>query len=233
VDATMLGLGVDRVDYTKGIPERFRGLERLFEQYPYFREKLTFVQIGAPSRTRIKRYQDLTIEVEQEADRINRRFRAGGWKPIVFLNKHHSHEQLQTYYREADFCLVTSLHDGMNLVSKEYIAARSDEQGALILSRFTGASHELTDALMVNPYDTNELAQAMNTALKMPADEKRARMQRMRATVKEHNVYRWAGNLISELAGVRLEVAASGGTSEQAESRNGHHLAALAARQAV
>lgn len=233
VDATMLGLGVDRVDYTKGIPERFRGLERLFEQYPYFREKLTFVQIGAPSRTRIKRYQDLTIEVEQEADRINRRFRAGGWKPIVFLNTHHSHQQIQTYYREADFCLVTSLHDGMNLVSKEYIAARSDEQGALILSRFTGASHELTDALMVNPYDTNELAQAMNTALKMPADEKRARMQRMRATVKEHNVYRWAGNLISELAGVRLEVAASGGTSEQAESRNGHHLAALAARQAV
>ena len=233
VDATMLGLGVDRVDYTKGIPERFRGLERLFEQYPYFREKLTFVQIGAPSRTRIKRYQDLTIEVEQEADRINRRFRAGGWKPIVFLNTHHSHQQIQTYYREADFCLVTSLHDGMNLVSKEYIAARSDEQGALILSRFTGASHELTDALMVNPYDTNELAQAMNTALKMPADEKRARMQRMRATVKEHNVYRWAGNLISELAGVRLEVAASGGTSEQAESRNGHHLAAHAARQAV
>jgi len=225
VEATMLGIGVDRVDYTKGIPERFRGLERLFELYPYFREKLTFVQIGAPSRTHIKRYQDLLVEVEQEADRINRRFRAGGWKPIVFLNKHHNHQQIQTYYREADFCLVTSLHDGMNLVAKEYIAARSDEQGALILSRFTGASHELTDALMVNPYDTNELAEAIHTAFKMSVDEKRERMQRMRATVKEHNVYRWAGNLIAELAGVRLETAASVAPHEYAHNGNGHLVA--------
>jgi trehalose 6-phosphate synthase len=222
LEATMLGIGVDRVDYTKGIPERFRGLERLFELYPYFREKLTFVQIGAPSRTHIKRYQDLMIEVGQEADRINRRFRAGGWKPIVFLNTHHNHQQIQTYYREADFCLVTSLHDGMNLVAKEYIAARSDEQGALILSRFTGASHELTDALVVNPYDTNELAEAIHTALEMPADEKRERMQRMRAVVKEHNVYRWAGNLIAELAGVRLEAPASAGQREYAQNGNGH-----------
>jgi trehalose 6-phosphate synthase len=172
------------------------------------------------------------IEVGQEADRINRRFRAGGWKPIVFLNTHHNHQQIQTYYREADFCLVTSLHDGMNLVAKEYIAARSDEQGALILSRFTGASHELTDALVVNPYDTNELAEAIHSALKMPADEKRARMQRMRATVKEHNVYRWAGNLIAELAGVRLETAAPVAPHEYAHNGNGH-LAAHAAPMEV
>jgi len=199
-----LGLGIDRVHYTKGIPERLRGVERLFDQYPEYRERFTFVQIGAPSRTRIKRYQDLTTEVEEEAERINRRFRTGGWRPIVFLNRHHSHAEIQPYYREADVCLVTSLHDGMNLVAKEYIAARHDGQGALILSRFAGASHELADALVVNPYDTDELAHAIHTALTMPPEERKARMQRMRAVVQENNVYRWAGDLIGELAAIRL-----------------------------
>jgi trehalose-6-phosphate synthase len=180
-----LGLGVDRVDYTKGIPERLRGVERLFDLYPAYREKFTFVQIGAPSRTHIKRYQDLTTEVEEEAERINRRFRNGAWRPIVFLNRHHSHAEIQPYYREADVCLVTSLHDGMNLVAKEYIAARHDGQGALILSRFTGASHELADALMVNPYDTDELAQAIHSALTMPLEERKVRMQRMRASSRK------------------------------------------------
>ena len=202
-------MGVDRIDYTKGIPERLRGVERFLEQHPTFRERFTFVQIGAPSRTHIKRYQDLTVEVEEEADRINRRFRAGAWKPIVFLKRNHSHAEILPYYREADVCLVTSLHDGMNLVAKEYVAARHDEQGTLILSRFAGASHELADALIVNPYDTDELAQAIHSALTMPPEEKRARMQRMRAVVKEHNVYRWAGNLIGELTGIRLETAAA------------------------
>jgi trehalose 6-phosphate synthase len=131
----------------------------------------------------------------------------------VFLNRHHSHEEIKPYYRAADFCLVTSLHDGMNLVAKEYIATRSDEQGSLILSRFTGASHELMDALVVNPYDTEELADAVHTALVMLPDEKRARMQRMRALVQEHNVYRWAGSLIGELAGIRLETVEPATTS--------------------
>jgi alpha,alpha-trehalose-phosphate synthase [UDP-forming] len=199
-----IGLGVDRVDYTKGIPEKLRGVERLFDLYPAYREQFTFIQIGAPSRTHIKRYQDLTTEVEQEAERINRRFRTGAWRPIVFLNRHHSHAEIQPYYREADVCLVTSLHDGMNLVAKEYVMARADGQGALVLSRFTGASHELADALVVNPYDTDELAQAIHTALTMPPEERQARMQRMRAVVQENNVYRWAGDLIGELAGIRL-----------------------------
>ena len=163
-------------------------------------------------------------EVEQEAERINRRFRTGSWRPIVFLNKNHSHREILPFYREADFCLVTSLHDGMNLVAKEYIAAREDEQGALILSRFTGASHELVDALVVNPYDTDALAQAIHNALTMPAEEKRVRMARMRATVKEHNVFRWAANLIGELAGVRLEMAA--------ENANQPHLVASRERLA-
>jgi trehalose 6-phosphate synthase len=207
VEATFLGLGVDRIDYTKGIPERFRGIERFLELNPTYRGKLTFVQIGAPSRTHIKRYQDLMTEVQTEADRINQRFWTSEWKPIVFLNRHHSHEEIKPYYRAADFCLVTSLHDGMNLVAKEYIATRRDEQGSLILSRFTGASHELMDALVVNPYDTDELAGAIHTALVMLPEERRARMQRMRALVKEYNVYRWAGSLIGELAGIRLETA--------------------------
>jgi trehalose 6-phosphate synthase len=205
IEATFMGIGVDRVDYTKGIPERFRGIERLLEQRPSYRGKLTFVQIGAPSRTRIKRYHDLMGEVEEEAARINRRFQEGQWKPIVFLKRHHSHEEIQRYYRAAHFCLVTSLHDGMNLVSKEYVAARSDRQGALILSRFTGASHELADALMVNPYDTDELAHAIHTALEMPPEEARGRMERMRVQIREHNVYGWAGSLIAELAAIRLE----------------------------
>jgi len=211
VTAAYVGVGVDRVDYTKGIAERFRGIERLLDLYPYYRERLTFVQIGAPSRTHIRRYQDLMAEVEDEAERINRRFHTGSWRPIVLLKRHHSHAEIQPYYREADFCMVTSLHDGMNLVAKEYVASRQDEGGALILSRFTGASHELADALVVNPYDTDELAQAIHRALIMPAEEKRMRMTRMRAVVKEHNVFRWAGNLIGELAGVRLEMAAESG----------------------
>jgi len=200
-----LGIGVDRVDYTKGIPERLRGIERLFELYPEYQGHFTFLQIGAPSRTRIKRYQEFMIEVQEEIERINRKFRAGAWRPIVFAARHHSHAEVDAFYREASVCVVTSLHDGMNLVAKEYVAARHDEQGVLILSRFTGASHELTDALMVNPYDTEELAQTLHTALSMPRAEQHTRMQHLRAAVQEHNVYRWAGTLIGDLAEVRID----------------------------
>ena len=170
-----------------------------------YQGKLTFIQVGAPSRDQIKRYQELMSEVEQETARINQRFRTDAWKPIVFLKKHLSHEQLQPYFRHADFCMVTSLHDGMNLVAKEYVAARADGKGALILSRFTGASHELNDAFIINPYDTDEVAQAIRSALSMNEEEKTARMNRMRAVIREHNVYRWAENLIAELASIRME----------------------------
>jgi alpha,alpha-trehalose-phosphate synthase [UDP-forming] len=204
VNASFLGVGVDRVDYTKGILERFLAIERLLEKHPTYQNKFTFVQIGAPSRTHIKRYHDLLGEVESEADRINWRFQSGSWRPIVFLKRQHSHEEVQKYYRAADVCLVTSLHDGMNLVAKEFLAARDDEQGVLILSRFTGAARELNDALIVNPYDTEQMAEAIRIALELPAEERQARMQRMRRVVQEHNVYRWAGNLIAELSGVRL-----------------------------
>ena len=172
VRATFMGVGVDRVDYTKGIPERLRGIERFFEKYPAYRGEFTFVQIGAPSRTEIQRYHDLMVEVEEEAERINRRFQTSEWRPIVLFTRHHSQEEILPYYQHADVCMVTSLHDGMNLVAKEYVAARQDDQGVLILSRFTGACHELVDALVVNPYDTEEMAGAIHRSLEMAPEER-------------------------------------------------------------
>jgi len=207
VEATFMGIGVDRVDYTKGILERFLAVERFLEQHPTYQGKFTFVQIGAPSRTHIKRYHDLLAEVEAEAERINWRFQGGKWKPIVFLKRYHSHSEIAPYYRAADLCLVTSLHDGMNLVAKEFLAARADERGMLILSQFTGAARELRDALLVNPYDIDQTASAIRAALDMEPEEKQLRMQRMRKTIREHNIYRWAGDLITELCEVRLDAA--------------------------
>ncbi len=206
VEALFLGVGVDRVDYTKGILERFLAIERMLEKYPVYRQKFTFVQIGAPSRTHIKRYHDFLNDVQAESERINWRFQTGKWKPIVFLNRQHNHVEIERYYRAADVCLVTSLHDGMNLVAKEFVAARDDEQGVLILSRFTGAARELRDAVMVNPYDIERTADAIRYALELEPEERTARMQRLRKVVREQNIYRWAGNLIGDLCDIRLEI---------------------------
>ena len=203
--ATYMGIGVERVDYTKGILERFQGVERFFERYPTYRGQFTFVQIGAPSRTHIKRYHELLGEVEAEADRINWRFQTNQWKPILYLNWHHSHQEIQRYYQAADLCMVTSLHDGMNLVAKEYVAACQDDQGVLILSRFTGACHELRDALIVNPYDIEQLAEAVHFALAMDPAESSVRMHRMRQIVKTFNIYRWAADLTTDLCEIRLD----------------------------
>jgi len=205
VEAEFMGIGVDRVDYTKGIPERFCAIERFLEKYPKYQGKFTFVQIGAPSRTHIKRYHDLLAEVEAEAERINWRFQTGKWKPIIFLKRQHNHQEIERYYSAADLCLVTSLPDGMNLVAKEFIAARRDERGVLILSQFTGAARELRDALLVNPYNIDQTAEAIRAALEMEPEEKQLRMHRMRRNVKEHNIYRWAGSLITELCELRLD----------------------------
>ncbi len=207
VETDYIGIGVDRLDYTKGIPERFRGIECFLDRQPSYIGRFTLVQIGAPSRTHIERYQNLIAEVEREAERINRRFQSKHWKPIVFLKRHHNHAEIEPYYRVADLCLVTSLHDGMNLVAKEYVATRDDEAGALILSLFTGASRELQDALIVNPYDTEQLAEAIHLALAMDPRERRERMRRMRRVVKQHNIYRWAANLIAAVSEIRIELA--------------------------
>ncbi len=203
-EALYLGVGVDRIDYTKGIIERFLGVERFLEKYPQFQGKFTFVQIGAPSRTDIPRYHDFLAEVDAQAERINRRFASGRWVPIVFRKRHHNHVEVDRFYRAADVCLVSSLHDGMNLVAKEFVAARHDGDGALILSPFTGAARELSDALVVNPYHTEALADAILAALEMDPEERRARMRRMREVVRQQNVYRWAGSLIGELCEVRV-----------------------------
>ncbi len=199
-----LGVGVDRIDYTKGIRERFLAIEKFLEKFPQYQGEFTFVELGAPSRTHIKEYRDLLASVETEAERINWRFQAKNWRPIVFLVKQHSHEEIQPFYENADLCMVTSLHDGMNLVAKEYIRAQEHGSGVLILSEFTGAARELRDALIVNPYDIEQMAEAIHTALGMDPAEKRMRMQRMRETLKERNIYRWAGDLIASLAAIRL-----------------------------
>jgi alpha,alpha-trehalose-phosphate synthase [UDP-forming] len=205
IHATLLGVGVDRVDYTKGILERFRGIERFLEVNPSYQRRFSFIQIGAPSRTNISRYQSLLDEVSAEAARINARFQAGRWMPIVFLKKHHSHEEITRFYRAASVCLVTSLHDGMNLVAKEFVVARDDDRGVLILSTFAGAALELGDALLVNPYDVQQVAGAIHRALEMPTEEQAARMQHMRKNVRENNVYRWAANLLSDLTDIRID----------------------------
>jgi len=206
LEAIFLGIGVDRMDYTKGILERFLAVERFLEKHPRYHGQFSFVQIGAPSRSHLKRYHDLEAEIEAEAGRINWRFQRDKWRPIVLLKRQHSHEEIQPYYRAADLCLVTSLHDGMNLVAKEFVAARNDENGVLILSIFTGAARELRDALQVNPYDIDQTAEAIRAALEMDPDEKQSRMQHMRRTVREHNIYEWAGSLIAELCELRLDI---------------------------
>lgn len=205
VQATFIGVGVDRVDYTKGIVERFQSVESFLERYPSFQGKFTFIQLGAPTRSRIKRYAEFQAEVESEANRINARFKRGKWKPIVFQYRQHGRQEVQRYYRIAHLCMVTSLHDGMNLVAKEYVAARQDERGVLILSRFTGAARELRDAIIVNPYDIKATGDAIAEALQMDVNEMVERMRRMRTTVKEHNIYWWASSLIGALCELRLE----------------------------
>ncbi len=195
-----LGIGVERIDYTKGLPERFRAIRRFFERWPEYRRRVVFVQIASPSRSRLPRYQQLQQEIHEIVRRINDDIGEWGWQPIVYRDRHHDHREIRAWYRAAQFCLVTSLHDGMNLVAKEFIAARDNDDAALILSRFTGASRELRDALLVNPYDIESTAEAIHRALEMAPAERRDRMARMRAHVREQNIFRWAGMLMSELA---------------------------------
>jgi alpha,alpha-trehalose-phosphate synthase [UDP-forming] len=205
IDALFLGVGVDRLDYTKGILERFLAIERFLEKYPRYQGQFTFVQIGAPSRTHLKRYHDLEAEIEAEAGRINWRFQRDKWKPIVLLKRQHSHKEILPYYKAADLCLVTALHDGMNLVAKEFVASRLDESGVLVLSIFTGAARELRDALLINPYNIDQIADAIRAALEMDPQEKQERMQHMQRTIREHNIYRWAERLITELSELRMD----------------------------
>jgi trehalose 6-phosphate synthase len=216
----LLGVGVDRLDYTKGIEERFLAVERLLEQHQEFVGRFTFVQLAAPSRTLIERYRELNEHVERVAARINERFGRGFYRPIILLRAHHEPPTVFRYYRAADVCYVASLHDGMNLVAKEFIASREDERGVLILSQFTGAARELTEALIVNPYDIDEASSALAASLAMSAEEQRERMSAMRAFLAEFNVYRWAGRMLVDAARVRQRERLTGRLAEHGVAAN-------------
>jgi alpha,alpha-trehalose-phosphate synthase [UDP-forming] len=205
IRADKMVLGVDRLDYTKGIVERLMAYERLLEEHPWHRERVTMVQIAAPSRTRIASYAELRRRVEAMVEQINTRFETPDWRPVLLIERQCSHDEVTNWYRAANVCLVTSLHDGMNLVAKEYLAARDDEDGVLVLSKFTGAAVELRDALIVNPYDIDGVADAIHRGLEMNATDRRLRMQRMRRHIIEHNVYRWAANVLGDLRELRIE----------------------------
>jgi len=196
----LVGLGVDRLDYTKGILERFKALEFLFDLHPEYLEKFTFLQIAPVSRGTLKKYQEYSEEVTAEAERVNARFGRGGWRPIVLEKRHFTHKELTALYRLAGVCLITPLHDGMNLVAKEFVAARGDEAGVLILSQMTGASRELKGAIAINPYSAEETAEALHEALQMPKTEQHRRMKAMRDAVKNYNVYRWSAELIKAVS---------------------------------
>lgn len=198
-----LAIGVERFDYTKGIADRFRAVESLLEQHPVWVGRFSLLQIAAPTRGRLTAYRDARTETEAVAEAINQRFARNGWAPIVLVPTHHEPDQVFTLFRAADVCLVSSLHDGMNLVAKEFVAARDDGDGVLVLSTFAGASRELREALIVNPYDIRGTGMAIHHALSMPEDQRRERMTLMREMVGEHNIYFWAGRMLLDAARIR------------------------------
>lgn len=204
----LVGLGVDRLDYTKGIAERFEALHRLFEKYPEMQGKLAFIQIGVPSRIELSEYRSVQIQARRWAGRLNSRFPRPGGPTVHLIEANLDFRQLLPYYRMADLCTVTSLHDGMNLVAKEYLAASPDLDGSLVLSPFTGAARELERAWIVSPYDREALADAYHAALSEPPDARRERMRVLRETVFRRNVFDWTIELLDTIVGVRLRTPA-------------------------
>jgi alpha,alpha-trehalose-phosphate synthase [UDP-forming] len=199
-DQLVIGIGVDRLDYTKGIPERLAAIDRLLTSDPELRKKIAFVQIGVPSRSKLESYASIEQEIDKLVADINARHgesAAGG--PIRYVKSSFKIRRLVALYRLADFCIVSSLHDGMNLVAKEFVAARSDEDGVLVLSEMTGAAQELTDALIINPYDVDGFARAIEAAIRMPAGERRSRMRAMRRIVAGHDIFVWASDILEGL----------------------------------
>lgn len=192
-------LGLDRIDYTKGIPERLLAVDRLLEKHPELKEKIVFLQMGEISRIHIQKYKDLNDHINALVEEINWKHSTDGWNPIILVRRHLSFPELVAFYGLGDVCLVSSLHDGMNLVSKEFLSSRSDTKGMLVLSRFAGVSRELSDALLVNPYDREQFSDVIYTAINLSPDESQKRMSKMRQIVQQNNIYRWAGKILSEL----------------------------------
>jgi trehalose 6-phosphate synthase len=219
-----LGVGVDRLDYTKGIEEKFLAVERLLDSRPDLRERFAFVQLAEPSRTALRPYRELRCRLLKTVARINRRFATGSYRPIILLEAHHESADVYRFLRAADLCLVGSLHDGMNLVAKEFVSAREDLHGVLLLSRFAGAARQLTGALIVNPYAIDRTADSLARALSMPEEEQRHRMRKMRATVAESNTYWWAGQMLQDVTPVREPLRVSG---SQMHDRRDHGISVL------
>jgi len=194
-----IGLGIDRIDYTKGVPERLRAVDRFLEKYPEYEERLTFIQVGVPNRMRVEAYQRINDEIDELVDKINWRHQIGHWRPIVYINEYCTQDTLAALSRLADFCIVSSLQDGMNLVAKEFVACKTDRDGVLILSQFTGAARELPEALLINPYCIEDTVESIKQALEMPREERHKRMSRLRKTVRSNNIYDWAANIITEI----------------------------------
>jgi trehalose 6-phosphate synthase len=200
----LLGSGIERLDYTKGIPDRLRALDLFLEKHEEWRGRFSFVQIAAPSRTHIPAYQAVADEIEELVERVNWRWGRNGWQPVLLLKQHHELVDMIALQRLSHLFVVNSLHDGMNLVAKEFVASRVDNDGVLILSRFTGASRELEAALGVNPFAPHETADAIHQALTMERPEREDRMRRMREQVAYSNVYRWAGKILSHLMNLNV-----------------------------
>jgi trehalose 6-phosphate synthase len=179
--------------------ERVLAIDRFLEENPQYRRRIVFVQLCAPSRVHLKRYRDLTAEIDELVEKKNWKYSEEGWEPILHLKRHFSPSEVQLFYALADVCIVSSLHDGMNLVAKEFVASRRNDDGVLVLSRFTGAARELADAVQMNPYSISEFAAAIKAAVEMPPQEQRKRMESMRRVVNEYNVYRWAGSILTDM----------------------------------
>ncbi len=202
LDGKIVGIGMDRLDYTKGIPERLRALDKFLEDNTDYRGRVVYIMAGMPSRTEIGAYEELGHKVDAIIESINTRYGTAEWKPMIPMMRQLTPVMLNVLRRLADFCIVSSLHDGMNLVSKEYVSARTDGDGVLILSKFTGAAEELKDALLINPYDINAFAATIKKAIEMPEAERRRRMANMREIVAANNIYRWGASILSRLVSI-------------------------------
>jgi len=192
-------LGLDRIDYTKGIPERLLAIDRLLEKHPELKEKIVFLQMGEISRIHIPKYKTLNDEINALVEQINWRHSTDSWNPIILVRRHLAFHELLAFYRIGEACIVSSLHDGMNLVAKEFLSSRCDEAGMLVLSQFTGAARELTDAVLVNPYDREQFSEGIFQALNFSEEETQKRISKMRQVIQQNNIFRWAGKILSEL----------------------------------
>ena len=199
ITSEFIGIGTDRIDYTKGLLEKLEAIDRFLEKFPEFQGRFVYIQIGSLSRIHLETYKKLNDDINSLVERINWKYSSDNWSPIIFIRKYFTPQQLLSIYRMANICLISSLHDGLNLVAKEFVAASAEDKGMLVLSKFTGAARELTEAVTFNPYNPDECAEAIKQALIMPEDQRKNKMTKMKAEVAEHNIYRWSAEIIQTL----------------------------------